>query len=215
MTCGCYHFTRKKCQCRHFYAVVDREPSYEDFSPECLKAYEMYYGDSIEFTRMCDEIIARSESYGGLLLPISLAELKAGMQNQHKEDLAWYMSSYNDVGIDTTKRYCDENVNAKISAARITAEACSSSSLDALDIMANPKKQSAYTRTSTSYRECTDIASSEEDVRDILATLSQLRGRILGRKSEALGNNSTGIISSLPSMETARSVERKKPHGEM
>ncbi len=215
VTCGCQHFTRKKCQCRHFYAVVNREPCSADFSPECLKSYELYYGDKEDFTQMCDETIARSESYGGLLIPVSLADFKASMKEQHI-NLDWYVQTYNDIGIDTTKRYCDDKLDMKMSAAKISAEACSSSpSVDVLGVMADPKKQSAYSRTNKSYLECTEIAASEEDVADMLDTLSQLRGRMLGRKSKAKSNILAGRIGSLPALETRKTVQRKKPHGEM
>ena len=43
VTCGCHYFTRKKGPCHHFYAIVSREPSVEDFSPECLQSYELLY----------------------------------------------------------------------------------------------------------------------------------------------------------------------------
>ena len=200
--CGCHYFTRKKGPCRHFYAIVSREPSVEDFSPECLQSYELFYGEKAEFTQMCDETIGRFESHGGLLLQISLATFKMGVKKQHS-DLDWYKTAYNEIGIDTVPR--EENIAKKLSSYTSTS--------NALDIMANPKKQSAYSCTHKSYLECADLATSEEDVQDIYDSLNLLRGRILGRKQNKSNNCVGGSIGSFPPIEKARKVARKAPHG--
>lgn len=81
--CGCNYFCRKKGPCRHFYALVDREPTVEDFSPECYQSYEVFYGENEEYTRKCDVAINMMESHGGLLLQTTLEKFKKGMKEQH------------------------------------------------------------------------------------------------------------------------------------
>ena len=96
------------------------------------------------------------------------------MKEQYS-NLDWYKSAHNDLGIDSVPR--DDNFATKLSI-------CMPISIrsEALEIMANTKKQSAYSRTQKSYVECPNNATSEEDVNNILETLNALHGRISGRK---------------------------------
>ena len=199
--CTCPHFTRKRCQCRHFYALITRCPKVEDFSPECLQSYELFHSehDEAEYTQGIDEVVDMFESYGGLMLKMSLSDFKEGMREQ-RVNLSWYQSTFNDIGIDTTPR------DSKVTPQRHR----SLPDTVALDVLSNVKKQSAYTRTIKSFTECANVAKSEDDVKDMLDTLNDLHGRILGRKNKQSSGN---IVHGFPSMETKVRVKRKDPRG--
>lgn len=201
--CGCHYFKRKKAPCRHFYAIMNRGPEAEDFSPECLKSYELYYGEDDVFTKKCDAIIAMIESHGGLLINSSLKDFKMGMKDQYV-DRKWYESLYNDIGVDTTLR--SDGFAKKLICLPTIAKA------NDLETLANPMKQSAYTRTKKCFYDCADNATSEEDVMDMINTLNALNGRILGRKKKR-GDTVFRSIGSFPATVKAKTVSRKKPPG--
>ena len=203
--CSCHCFTRKKCPCRHFYAIADRSPKAEDFSPECLKSYELYYGDDKQYTESADTTIEMIESCGGLVLRMTLEDFKNEMKEQHV-NLDWYQSANNELGIDTTPR--DDNLAKKLSSIH------SSSAFKSSTQNTRTKKKSVYSRTNKSFLECVEKASSEEDVQDIMETLNALQGRILARKKrKSEATSSAGTVSSFPPLEKRNKVPRLEPRG--
>ena len=204
MKCGCDYFTRIKGPCRHFYAIVDRTPEPGDFSPECLKSYELFYQEDEEYTQKADATIDLMESHGGLVLKTTLSEFKKGMEKQC-EDLEGYLSMFNELGVDTTPR--DVNLAQKLPSCASSPSTRSS----LLSRLANSKKQSAYTRTHKAYHLCTDMASSEADVQDITDTLSDLHFRILSRKKKTT-NPAASSVSSVPEVEKSSEVIEKSNH---
>ena len=186
-------------------------PQAEDFSPECFTSYELFYDEDEEYTTKCNDIIDKMKSHGGLLLKMTLAEFKEHMKAEHK-DLPWYMLAYNDLGIDTTPR--DGSYAERISS--VAALNASIASAKAIEVMANPKKQSAHTRTYKQYQECIDLAKTEEDMQLIIKALNGCYGTLLGRQKKENGKhlrNENGC-DSYPEVETRKNVTRYKPTGE-
>lgn len=204
VVCDCHYFNRKKGPCRHFYAVIKRAPIVEDFSPECYKAYELYYGENKDITDEFDRIIDMIESNGGLVLKYSLAEFKMNLKEQYV-NLGWYERTYNDIGEDTTPRSDSLAKNLSLFVPKDTKS-------NILGTLSDTSKQSAYSRTKKIYNECTDNATSEEDVKDMIETLNRLNGRILGRKKQA-NNGNPGSLGSFPSVVKVEKLARLKPPG--
>ena len=75
ITCGCGHFQRYLCACRHVYSLLDREPiGTEDVFPEKCKSYEVLYHKDEEFKKKCDKRTAELDKHQGLIIPLGELE---------------------------------------------------------------------------------------------------------------------------------------------
>ena len=194
--CDCNYFTREKCPCRHFYALVNRTPIWEDFSPEHFQSYELFYGEEgrEEYTRAASEMIQMMELHGGLLLKMTLAQFVRIMKRpQDGYDLTFFQCTENDLGLDTTLRF-GTYIHDR-----------TPHSSDALAIMANPKKQKPYQLALKPYKECAYAAKSEEDVDELIGTLVQLKAKFIRGRSQ---QNQGRQFHDFPHQEKRTKVQR-------
>ena len=69
ITCGCGHFNRYLCACRHMYGLLDREPiGDQDVFPERCKSYELAYCEDENFRDQCNARNTLLEKHQGLIL---------------------------------------------------------------------------------------------------------------------------------------------------
>lgn len=217
--CSCNLYKRVKGPCRHIYCVIGLSPVAEHFGLENFKSYEVDYGENEAYTRKVDEYNREVDLHGGgLLLDTSLADLKSHLKEQ-VIDLDWYMETLGQVGVDVNP-YFKSSVESSISIGDammvIGTKKKKKRNNTALDIMANPTQQGAYTRAHASFSEIAELAKTEEEVQIFLDGLANIRGKLMARKAASSGENVAGGdagLMSFPEVETSSSVARKKPWG--
>jgi hypothetical protein len=80
-----------------------------------------------------------------------------------------------------------------------------------LSMIADAKKQSAYNRLLTTYREATDACTTEDDISNLAKLLNDFRFRTLFKNNGSNESSATGGEVSLPETETQKTVPRKWP----
>lgn len=212
--CDCGHFTRKRCPCRHVYSIMNRPPTAADFSPECFKEYGRRYGESAVYTDKCDLVMSTIDTYGGLLIKSTLREFADKVMKVQYTNLEWYKSTHNDLGIDTNPRAGNIDATVLASAVASGANNQSTTATSVLDIMADPKKQSPYTRAIKAYEEMCGAAKSEEEVQFMIAGLNSLTAQMKGMR---IGKNDPSVagrgMASYPNVQHAKKVARRTQHG--
>ena len=201
--CSCMHFGRQKYPCRHIYCIIHQAPDVVHFSPDCLLHYELFYGEEgmERFTGLCDRITNIQECHGGLVLwNTTLSEFKSQMKEQ-RGDIELYKKALSDLGVDVTPR--DESIARKLSAYKCD------------DANSNTKrKPSAQESTIKSYRECCNVAKTEEDFAIINSALTTARGEIMMKNSRGSGvNTQKGVVKDMPAVESKPTEKRKMPPG--
>jgi len=73
-------------------------------------------------------------------------------------------------------------------------------------MIADAKKQSAYNRLLTTYREATDACTTEDDISNLAKLLNDFRFRTLFKNNGSNESSATGGEVSLPETETQKTV---------
>jgi hypothetical protein len=193
--CSCNLYKRVKGPCRHIYCVIGLSPVAEHFGLENFKSYEVDYGENEAYTRKVDEYNREVDLHGGgLLLDTSLADLKSHLKEQ-VIDLDWYMETLGQVGVDVNP-YFKSSVESSISIGDammvIGTKKKKKRNNTALDVMANPTQQGAYTRAHASFSEIAELAKTEEEVQIFLDGLANIRGKLMATKAASSGENVAG-----------------------
>ena len=111
-SCKCYHFKRKRCACRHFFAVLDSSPKIEHFYPDCLKEYEVEYAEagSEIFSKKCDDLIEMHDFYGGMLLKKSFDEVMVELnQSRQLVNESFFLEAHNNLHDNNPLQHVESN----------------------------------------------------------------------------------------------------------
>ncbi|KAL7537884.1 hypothetical protein ACHAWF_005932 [Thalassiosira exigua] len=114
-------------------------------------------------------------------------------QPQAGFDLSLFRFTQNDLGLDTILSF-GPYIHDR-----------TSDSSDALDTMADPKKQSPYHRTLKAFRECASAAKSDEDVDEIIGSFVRLKAEFIGSSQQIQDSQ----VHDFPSQEKRKKVKSK------
>jgi hypothetical protein len=228
INCSCKFQKRVKGPCRHIYCVLDESPIAEHFGLEVFKEYEANYAEDVEYTRQVDQFINEVDCRGGaVLLSTTLAEFQNKMKLPSDAKLEWFLETLNDVGIDVnpfqqSRMNVDDALikdNGGGKRPRIGTHSKHNNNKKkrntttswSLPMIADAKKQSAYNRLHTCYREATEACKTEDDMKNLEKLLNDFRFRTLCKNSGSSISSANGGEVSLPEIETQKTVPRKKP----
>ena len=165
--------------------------------------YEQFYGEDgmEEFMSICDHTIDTHVCHGGLVLRnTTLLKFKKQMKEQHGE-ITWYNEALGDLGVDVTPR--NEKTATQLSAYKLNNTKPKTN-----------KRPTAYQSTNKSYRECLNVAKTEEDIDIINSALTQARGKIMMKNSRGKGvDTNKGMVKDFPAIEPKPTEKRKAPPG--
>ena len=227
INCSCKFQKRVKGPCRHIYCVLNGSPIAEHFGLEVFKEYEANYAEDMEYTRQVDQFINEVDCRGGaVLLSTTLAEFRNKMKLPSDAKLEWFLETLNDVGIDVnpfqqSRMNVDDALikdNGGGKRPRIGTHSKHNNNKKrntttswSLPMIADAKKQSAYNRLHTNYREATEACATEDDIKNLERLLNDFRFGTLRKNNGSSTLSANGGEVSLPETETQKTVPRKKP----
>lgn len=225
--CDCNYYKRLKVTCRHVYRIIGESPAAKHFGLENFLAYEVHYGDNLDYTKHVDAFNAEVENHGGgMLLRTSLSDLTAQLKKCGCESLEWYNETRNDVGVDVNPLQQHQKEDEIASTAPMIGEVREQSNDRAqrkidngsrnevmtIEMMQNPKKQSCYTRVMPTFVDTTKLCKSEEDIQGLNDLLTQYQAKMRCKNvSKDEVENVSGAMLSFPSLEKNKKEARLKP----
>lgn len=228
INCSCKFQKRVKGPCRHIYCVLNESPIAEHFGLEVFKEYESNYAEDMDYTREVDQFIKEVDCRGGaVLLSTTLAEFQNKMKLPSDAKLEWFLETWNDVGNDVnpfqqSRMNVDDALikdNGGGKRSRIGTHSKQNNSKKrntnttglSLPMIADAKKQSAYNRLHTTYREATEACTTEDDISNLAKLLNDFRFKTLFKNNCSNASSASGGEVSLPEIETQKTVPRKRP----
>ena len=210
VSCSCHHFISRRCLCRHIYSILELPPKTEHFYPDCLKLYEVEYGEdgSELFTSRCDALTNLYDRHEGIVFKKALHDITDLFEKSREcIDIEFYNARLHHV--------CD--VNPRNSSALSSSSFTLSSVFKDHRVTAKKTKTNPYSVHLKDYSMMTSLVTCEEGdnyvqnllhkgIQDLLAMQANKRN---GSKPSRTGQG----LASFPDMETQKKVARLKPMG--
>jgi len=210
VSCTCNHFISRRCLCRHIYSIIDVPPKTEHFYPDCLKLYEVEYGEvgSELFSSKVDVITNMYDSHGGLVFKKSLDDMTSLFAKSREcVDIEFYNARLD--------RICDVNPLNSNEVASMSFTL--SSALNDHRVSSKKMKTNPYSIHLKDYSMMTSLVTCEKGnnyVQELLYKGIQDLLAIQANKTNGCNASMTSPrLASFPNMETQKKIARLKPMG--